>query len=152
MTDWLYKVKQNKDNIIDCIDYYEKEYEDARKEVVFKGKIAEHSANLSGQYEFRYGQLQELEAILKYLEIQLAIERGRKYKELLETYKRALTSADLKQYVEIEDSVILLNILVNEAALIRNKFLSITKGFEIKGFQLNNVIKLASAGIEDIQI
>ena len=154
MTDWLYKVKQDKANIVDCIDYYDKEYEDATSEVKLKGKgnLADESARLSGQFEYRYRQLQELEAILKYLEIQLNIERAKVYKSLLETYKRALSSADLKHYIELEDEVILLNVMVNETALARNKFLSITKAFETKGFQINNVIKLVSAGIEDVQI
>ena len=34
----------------------------------------------------------------------------------------------------------------------RNSYLGITKGFEIKHFQLSNIIKLRVAGMEDADI
>ena len=42
--------------------------------------------------------------------------------------------------------------LINQVAYTRNQFLGITKGFEIKHFQLTNIIKLRVAGMEDAEI
>ena len=51
-----------------------------------------------------------------------------------------------------EDSVITLTELCNQFILLRNKFLGIMKGLEAKSFQISNVTKLRSAGLEDITI
>ena len=152
MVDWLYKVKQDRANIVDCMNYYDQEYNEAKPDIILKGNIVDQSAMLSGQYEFRYRQYQETEAILEYLNIKLNIERARAYKELLETYQRALTPKDLSHYIELDEEVILMNILNNDMALVRNKFLSLTKGFETKSYQLNNIIGMRKAGLDDATV
>ena len=50
--------------------------------------------------------------------------------------------------VTIVDSTL----LVNEVALLRNKFLGISKGFEAKNFMTGHIIKLRVAGLDDASI
>jgi hypothetical protein len=40
--------------------------------------------------------------------------------------------------------------VINEFAMLRNQWLGIIKGLDIKGYQINNIIKLRAAGLEDI--
>jgi hypothetical protein len=146
---WLHKIQDSHDVVVEFVEYFDMQYEDGRKEIKLSGKIEDNSARLPGEFEYRYRQLQEIEAVLEYLNIELRSVRSRFYRSYLETYKRSLTSRDIDKYIDGEEEVIGLQLLINEVALVRNKFLALTKGFESKGFQLMNLVKLRTAGIED---
>jgi hypothetical protein len=102
--------------------------------------------------EHRFNQLQEIEAILEYLNIELRRLRSQLFRKYLETYQRALTSRDVEKYVDGEADVIDYEKIINEFALLRNKWLGITKGLDIKQWQLSNIIKLRVAGMEDASL
>ena len=76
MSSWYYRVSQDLGQIPDCITYYENELIVAKKELSLKGDSLEvHGAELAGLVEYRFGQLQEIEAILEYLNIQYKQEK-----------------------------------------------------------------------------
>lgn len=153
MSSWYYKVSQDLANVPSCIDYYESELEDARKELSLKGKTLEkHAAELPGLVEYRFAQLQEIEAILEYLNIKLRKERSIEFKKFLEAYNKQLSSRDAEKYVDGVQGIVDLTLLVNEVALLRNKFLGISKGFEAKNFMTGHIIKLRVAGLDDAAI
>ena len=102
--------------------------------------------------EHRFNQLQEIEAILENLNIQLRQIRSKKYRQFLEHYQRALTSRDAEKYIDGEEEVVTMQQLVNEFALIRNKFQGVIKALDAKQFQINNVIKLRVAGLDDVTL
>jgi len=83
------------------------------------------------------------------LNIELRRLRSSLFRKYLETYQRALTSRDVEKYVDVEADVIDMEKIINEFALLRNKWLGITKGLDIKQWQLSNIIKLRVAGMED---
>ena len=68
--------------------------------------------------------------------------------KFLEHYNRQLTSRDVEKYIEGEQDVVDLTHLINEFALLRNKYIGLTKALDAKQFQLNNIIKLRAAGLE----
>ena len=43
-----------------------------------------------------------------------------------------------------------LQLIINDIALVRNKFISITKALDIKNWQLSNITKALCAGLNDI--
>jgi hypothetical protein len=45
-----------------------------------------------------------------------------------------------------------MEIIINDFAMLRNLWLGIIKGLDIKGYQINNNIKLRAAGLEDISL
>ena len=102
--------------------------------------------------EHRFNQLQEIEAILENLNIQLRQIRSKKYRQFLEHYQRALTSRDAEKYIDGEEEVVTMQQLINEFALIRNKFQGVIKALDAKQFQINNVIKLRVAGLDDVTL
>jgi hypothetical protein len=63
-----------------------------------------------------------------------------------------LTSRDADKYVEGEDEVIEYEILINEVALLRNRWLGILKGLEAKQWQMGHIVRLRTSGMEDITI
>jgi intein/homing endonuclease len=134
------------------IDYYEAELIAAKTELKIVGNVERALSNLPGVTEQRFNQLQEIEAVLEFLNIQLRKIRQRHYKKYLEAYQRALTSRDAEKYAEAEDEVIDMETIINEVALLRNKWLGVMEGLESKNYMLGHVVRLRTAGMEDIVI
>lgn len=149
---WYSKVVSSIANIPDFIVYYEGELVSAKKEISTYGKIETNLAMLPGITEHRFNQLQEIEAILNYLNIQLRKIRRKHFQSYLEGYARALTSRDAEKYVDGEQEVIDYETIINEVALLRNKWLGILKGLESKNFMLGHITRLRTAGMEDATI
>ena len=149
---WYSKVSKDLSALPDCIDYFYQELNSAKFESKITGNIEKASANLPGIVEHRFNQLQEIEAILEYLNIELRKVRSKIFKKYLENYQRALSSRDVEKYVEGEDDVVDMEKIINEFALLRNQWLGIIKSLDIKQWQLSNIIKLRTAGLEDITL
>ena len=138
--------------IPEFITFYEAELQVAKGDVKIRGNVEKSLSNLPGETEHRFNQLQEIEAVLEYLNIQLRKIKQRHYKKYLEAYARALTSRDAEKYAEAEDEVIDMETIINEVALLRNKWLGVMKGIESKNFMLGHVVRLRTAGMEDIVV
>lgn len=153
MSSWYYKVTSDLSLIPDFIDHFENELVEARKELSLKGKSLEkHAAELPGLVEQRFAQLQEIEAVLEYLNIQLKKDRSIEFKKFLEAYQKTLSSRDAEKYVDGVAGIVDSTLLVNEVALLRNKFLAISKAFEAKNFMTGHIIKLRCAGLDDASV
>ena len=149
---WYSKCANDLSNLPHAMNYFENELLDARKEVKIHGNIEKASAAMPGIVELRYAQLQEIEAILEYLNIELRKLRSSFFRKYLENYQRALSSRDVEKYVDGEEDVCEYEKIINEFALLRNKWLGVIKGLDIKQWQLSNVIKLRVAGMEDASL
>jgi hypothetical protein len=86
------------------------------------------------------------------LNIQLRKIRRTHFQKYLEAYNRALTSRDAEKYADGEQEVIDFECLINEVALVRNRYLSVIKAFESKNFMLGHITRLRTAGMEDISL
>jgi len=146
---WYSKISQDFSLLPDAMAYYEDELIEARKDARIAGNIEKAAASMPGIVEQRFNQLQEIEAILEFLNIEMRQLKSHHFKKYLENYQRALSSRDCERYVEGEPDVVEFEKAINEFALIRNKWLGITKALDIKQWQLSNVIKLRTAGLED---
>jgi len=152
MSHWYSKISKDIQHLPACIDHYYVELEQARTEVRIYGNIEKSSSVLPGIVEQRFNQLQEIEGILEYLNIELRRLRSKTFRKYLENYQRALSSRDVEKYVEGEPDVVDMEKIINEFALLRNQWLGIIKGLDIKQWQLSNIIKLRTAGMEDASI
>lgn len=146
------EVTRNLTLIPDFIAQYERELEDARREVKITGNIETNIKMLPGITEFRFNQLQEIEAVLKYLNIQHDVIQQKHYKKYLEAYARALSSRDAERYAENEQEVVEMKLIVNEVALLRNNYLGVLKGLEAKQWQLGHIVRLRVVGLEDASL
>ena len=129
--------------------HFEKELQNAKSECRIVGNLEKLSAGMPGIVEHRYNQLQEIEAILEYLNIELRRLKSHHFRKYLESYNRSLSSRECEKYVEGEADVVDYEKIINEFALLRNSWLGITKALEVKQWQLSNIIKLRVAGMED---
>ena len=149
---WYSKVVANLGSIPDFIAYYERELEEAKRDCRIGGLVEKNITALPGITEHRFNQLQEIEAVLNYLNIQLRKIRRKWFVKYLENYNRALSSRDAEKYVEGESEVIDYETIINEVALIRNKYLGVMKGLESKNFMQGHLVRLKTAGMEDYSI
>ena len=149
---WYSRVVADLGNVPDFIAHYERELDEARKECKISGLIERAIKELPGNTEHRFNQLQEIEAVLNYLNIQLRKIRRKHFQKYLENYARALTSRDAEKYVDGEDEVIDFETIINEVALLRNRWLGIMKGLDSKSWMSGHIVRLRTAGMEDIQV
>jgi hypothetical protein len=149
---WYSDIAKDIGNIPDAVLYFENELVEARKEIKLTGNVERASANLPGIVEHRFGQLQEIEAVLEYLNIELRRLKSSHFRKYLENYQRALSSRDCEKFVEGEADVVDFEKIINEFALLRNKWLGITKGLDQKQWQITNIVKLRVAGMEDASL
>jgi hypothetical protein len=149
---WYSEVSRDVSKIPSAVKYFDDELNDARQEVKLKGNVERAAAEMPGIVEHRFNQLQEIEAILHYLNIELRRLRSSYFKKYLENYQRALSSRDVEKYVDGEADVVDYEKIINEFALMRNKWLGLLKGLDQKQWQITNVVKLRVAGMEDASI
>ncbi len=149
---WYSRITADLSVIPDFITHYENEMISAKADVKVYGNVEKNIANLPGVTEYRFNQLQEIEAVLNFLNIQLRKIRRKHFQKYLEKYNRQLTSRDAEKYVDGEEEVIDFEVLINEVALLRNKWLGIMKGIDAKQWQLGHIVRLRTAGMEDITI
>jgi len=152
MAGWYQKIARDIGVIPDAIRHYEDELEVAKSEIRIRGNLEKTSAEMPGIVEQRFNQLQEIEAVLQYMNIELRRLRSSHFKKYLENYQRALSSRDVEKYVDGESDVVDYEKIINEFALLRNKWLGITKGLDQKQWQITNIVKLRVAGMEDASI
>jgi hypothetical protein len=149
---WYSKVVASLSCLPDFIQHYERELEEAKRDCRIGGLVEKNISALPGITEHRFNQLQEIEAVLNFLNIQLRKIRRRHFQKYLEAYARALTSRDAEKYVDGEDEVIDFETIINEVALLRNKWLGILKGLDAKQWQMGHIVRLRTAGMEDITV
>jgi hypothetical protein len=149
---WYSRVVSNLGAIPDFISHYEKELFEAKQECRIGGFVETNIKELPGITEHRFNQLQEIEAILNYLNIQLRKIRRRHFQKYLENYARALSDRTAEKYVDGEEEVIDMETIINEVALLRNRWLGIMKGLDTKQWQMGHIVRLRTAGMEDIQV
>ena len=146
---WYDRVSKDISSIPDAAAFFEAELQAAKIDARIAGNIEKAAASMPGIVENRFNQLQEIEAILEYLNIELRRLRSQHFRKYLENYQRALSSRDCEKFVEGEADVVDFEKIINEFALMRNKWLGIIKALDIKQWQLSNIVKLRTAGLED---
>ena len=149
---WYAKIAKDISYIPDAVEYFNGELDNARMECRITGNVEKAAASMPGIVEQRFSQLQEIEAVLEYLNIELRRLKSSHFRKYLENYQRALSSRDCEKFVEGEADVVDFVKIINEFALLRNKWLGITKALDQKQWQITNIVKLRVAGMEDASL
>jgi len=149
---WYNRVVDDMAMLPDAIDWYQHQLEGSWVEAKIVGGIERAAQELSGIMAYRFGQLQEVEAILKHLNIKYDKLRSDHYRRYLERYQRELTDRSIEKYIDGEDDVVTMATLINEVALVRNKYLALIKGLDVKQFQISNIVRLRIQGMEDAHL
>jgi len=156
METWFTRVKNDLTLLQDALDFYRDEYNEAKKDVKLlgAGSLEKASSSMSHIFEHRFSQLQDIEAILEHLNIQYRKMRSTVFQSWFENQKanRALSAKECEKYVDGDADVNDLAELINEVALVRNLYLGILKALDNKSYQINNIVRLRQAGLDDAKI
>ncbi len=144
----------NYDPLFEAIDWYSDQYDQAQNDVTLrKGmRLFEMESRIPGLTAYYYALLQELEAIHVWLELQHDQVLQKHRRHYIEHYARDLKDRQVEAYASAEGEVVAMKMLINELSLVRNKFMGIMKSLEYAHFQLGNLTKLRTAGMEDATI
>lgn len=140
------------DRLDEAILYFENELKEARKECSIKGSLEQASARLPGHFEYRYAQLKEIEAILRYMDTELKKIRSVFFKKYKETYNTELLARDIEKYIDGENDVVAWSQATNNLMLIRDQFVGVTSSLDHKNWMIGHIVKLRVAGIEDAKL
>jgi|GEM_PF-879379 len=135
--------------VADILSYFEDEYMEGKIDIQIKGAVERAASKIPGITEHRWSQLQELEAIVVYIETVVKKAKQRAFKKYFENYNRQLSSRDAQIYADADDDVLNKAEVLNQVTFMRNKFLGIYKSIEAKHWQLNNITKLRTSGMDD---
>ena len=149
---WFMHVKSDMAVLPDMIEYYNRELVEAHTETRISGSLEKQSQSLPGQVSHRFDQLQEIESVLKYLNVKYDKQRSDHYRRYLERYNRELSDRSIEKYIDGETDIVDMQCLINEVALVRNKYLGIMKGFDAKSYSLGNITRLRIAGMNDASL
>ena len=149
---WFRKVTADITCLPDAMDWFEAQLEEAKAETGLRGNVERNARDLPGIVEHRFNQLQEVEAILEHLNIELRRLKSNHFKRYLEHYNRSMSSRDADRYCEGEPEVVEMQRLINEFALVRNKYQGLIKGIDTKNFMISNITRLRVAGMEDASV
>lgn len=151
MAGWYNAVVSDIARLPDAMTYFEGQLEQARQQdLPMRGQRLELvAAEIPASVEHRFGQLQEIEAILEHLNIQYRRTRSAVFRRYLENYQRALSSRDVEKYVDGDAEVVDMAVLINQFGLLRNQWLGLLKGLDQRAFSVNNVVRLRVAGLDD---
>ena len=154
MNRWFKLIATNGDisKLDNAIAYFEQELTDSQKECNIKGSLEMAASRLPGIFEYRYRQLQEVEAILEYLNIELKQFRSIHFRKYKEAYNTELNATAIEKYIDGEKDIVEWSKAVNRFALIRNEYVGVTKSLDMKNFQIGHITKLRVAGIEDASL
>lgn len=147
---WFNRVSDSMAEVTSAIAYYNKELEQAQNEAHIKGNLEKNAQELAGITSYRFTQLQELEAILKHFNIRYDKVRSDLYRKYNERYNRELTDRAIEKYIDGEDEIVALSNIINEVALIRNKYLGLIKGLEQKSYMIGHIVRLRTVGMENV--
>jgi hypothetical protein len=149
---WYKKVVKDLSELPAALDFYSNELVAASAETKIAGNLEKNAQELGGVMSYRFDQLQEIEAILKYLNIQYDRLRSGEYKKFTEHYNRDLADRAIEKYIDGVQDIVDMQVMINEVALIRNRYLAVIKGLDNKSYMLGHIVRLRCAGLEDIQM
>ena len=150
--DYYYRVMNDWNYLPDFMDHFYAEYEIGKKEVGIRGNIERSSAELPTNAEKRFTQCQVVNAVVDYFEMERDKCRSEKLKFIMMNSNRALSERTAEKYLDSDEELINLEQIITQVNLLKNCFVGLSKAFEYKHYQLTNITKLRSAGLEDSRI
>lgn len=139
--------------VLQYIDRYEQAIEDVEPYFTLESrKVAEVCATVPRKTaQFRtYGA--ELKSIASLLELRRDEIEGRRWKAYNEGNNKQLTSKDIQQYIKGDAEYVNTSELLLEIEFLRNKINAIIDALDTLHWQLNNIVKLQIASLEQAVI
>jgi hypothetical protein len=149
---WYVEVKKDNSKLTNALNNFNDRYNEILPMIKIQGRLSEQEAQLGYLVSVVHGDWSQLVAIHEHFDILLKKTRSDLYKKYLETYARQLSSNDVKNYIDGDNTVMGFQSIINEIVLVQNKYEGLSKGLESKNFQLNNITKIKSMGLDLVEM
>lgn len=147
---WFQVIRKDDTKLNDAIEFYLKEYEEAKKEVNVKSymRMSDAIAAISSNFEHRLDQYSDLESIYQFFDNKYKKLRGALTQKIINNSPKAINSTDLKAFIDANEVVAE---YVDKLLLIdsvRKKYEGLSKAFDVLNWQMSNLVKLQIAGLD----
>lgn len=147
---WFQVIRKDDTKLNDAIEFYLKEYEEAKKEVNVKSymRMSDAIAAISSNFEHRLDQYSDLESIYQFFDNKYKKLRGALTQKIINNSPKAINSTDLKAFIDANEVVAE---YVDKLLLIdsvRKKYEGLSKAFDVLNWQMSNLVKLQIVGLD----
>ncbi len=150
MMNWFQIIRKDETKLNEALEFYLKEYEEAKKEVNVKSyvKMSDAIAAISSNFEHRLDQYSDLESIYQFYDNKYKKLRGALTQKIISNSPKAINSTDMKAFIDANEVV---SEYVDTLLLIdsvRKKYEGLSKAFDVLNWQMSNLVKLQIAGLD----
>lgn len=149
---WYNIIKKDITKLQECLDHYDKEYEEFLPYFKLSGNLAENSVRIPGLIEHCSACIDDIASVYRFIETLYDSAKAAAYKKYNESYNKGLSETAKNQYAANEKGVVDIKIKLTDIKFVQNKFESVAKGLESMNYMLSNVVKLQVAGISMAEI
>jgi ribosome-binding ATPase YchF (GTP1/OBG family) len=134
----------------EVLQEYESHLEDAQEILSYKGKkMIEVCASIPLEVAKYREYVEELKSLVKFLELKRDEIEGKKWKAYNEGYTRQLSQTDIKNYLKADPDFVKYSEMILEVEFMKNKYETITQALDLLHWQMNNIVKLITASLEE---
>lgn len=140
--------------IVDALKWYEDELEQAFLDTDISGNLVRANQNQPGFVAYYDAMHTDLDAILELVERNLRVEKAKIMKEWLTNPPTNLktNTTELKMLLEAHEDVVTASDIVAEVRYVYKQYGSLLKALDSRGYTLNNIVKLRTANMEEVEI
>ena len=137
--------------LVEMIEHYETELVAVHQLLKVDGiRLVRVGRELPGWHSYRAAQLDEIESVIKLIEVKIEVETQTHRKKYLEGYAKTLNASTAEKYAEAENSVVDLVLLRIELEHLRGRFAAGVKGMENLRYWLKTQADLGMKQMEDM--
>lgn len=152
LENWATIVEKDNNRLGDALAFYEAELVEASKEIDMKQVpnhlLIEAQMLISTNSYKRHSQWAELSYIYSYFETRLKAKRGAIATKIYEKCGRAISSTDMKYFIDSDTDIVAITDLLNKIQLLLNKFSGIVAAFEKMQWRISDVQKLITSDLQ----
>lgn len=153
MTAMFQSLDQDMGNLFSILDSYENDLKSVPEILSLKNKKIEFAIKEQTGWQYCYDcKKNELNTLLKYLEMRLEKLKGGIWKNLTEKSDLDLSQKDKENYVNRHESYVAMMELYLHVYELVKKFESVSKSFETRGYALKNLVDVYVHSLQDVDI
>lgn len=147
----IQKLKKDLCIVDEYVNKYNAEIEQCKDFFTLEDKNLEYMCKKLPYYVSQFKDIQaEIKTIDSYLDFRRDQIEGTLYKKYLENSQRVLGPKEIGMYIKQDDDYIVITEFILEISHIKNKIIAILEALEVVHWQMNNIVKIRVASLEEI--
>lgn len=153
MSKLLIELKEDNSNLLQILEPYYKDIEEAAPRITIKGKTLAHANQEQPSWQSYYDERRiSLHSLVKHFETLLDSKKGELWKKYTENHSRDLNSKDKEYYILNSPTYITYKQLLIEVQEIYSNFVAICDAYKMRGYALRNLTDLHVNSLQDVVV